>query len=81
MQLQQVLRNMDAQGTCIVRQAIVETGVLTPKLLETAGFKVKQVAASSAADLIMSKAGITVGFLILSAASMEEQPQKQIETK
>ncbi|CAL5222089.1 g4396 [Coccomyxa viridis] len=72
---------MDAQGTCIVRQAIVETGVLTPKLLETAGFKVKQVAASSAADLIMSKAGITVGFLILSAASMEEQPQKQIETK
>ena len=72
---------MEAQGSCIMRQAIVEAGVLTPTLLQTAGFRVKQVAACSAADLIISKAGITVGFLIPSAALMEEQHHEFTETR
>lgn len=72
---------MDAQGICIVRQAIIQAGMLTPRLLETAGFKVKQVAASSAADVIMSKAGITIGFLILSGALREQQPQMLTEAR
>ena len=72
---------MAIHGTCIVRQAIVESGVLTPKLLDSAECRIKQVAASSAADLIISKAGITVGFLILSAALMVEQPHDMIESR
>ena len=65
-----------------MRQAIVQAGILTPNLLETAGFKVKQVAASSAADLIMSKAGITIGFLIIGAAALrEQQPQMLTEAR
>ena len=74
-------RTMDAQGTCIVRQAIIEAAILIPRILETAGYRVKQVAASSAADIIMSKAGVTAGFLIFSAAILEEQPLDILEAR
>ncbi len=74
-------RAMDAQGTCIVRQAIIEAAIFNPRILETAGFRVKQVAASSAADMIMSRAGITAGFLVFSAVTLVEQPLKTIEAR
>ena len=72
---------MDAQGTCIIRVATVKAGLLSAKLLETAGFRVKEVAASSAADMIMSKAGITIGFILLDASALEEQPSSQLESR
>lgn len=72
---------MDAQGTCIIRVATVKAGLLSANLLETAGFRVKEVAASSAADMIMSKAGITIGFILLDASALEEQPFSQLESR
>ena len=72
---------MDAQGTCIIRVATIKAGLLSAKLLETAGFRVKEVAASSAADMIMSNAGITIGFILLDASTLEEQPFSQLESR
>ena len=72
---------MDAQGTCIIREATIKAGLLSAKLLETAGFRVKEVAASSAADMIMSKAGSTIGFILLDASNLEEQPSSQLESR
>lgn len=72
---------MDAQGTCIIREATLKAGLLSAKLLETAGFRVKEVAASSAADMIMSKAGSTIGFILLDASNLEKQPFSQLESR
>lgn len=72
---------MDAQGTCIVSQATIEANLVAPRLLESAGFRVKQVAASSAADIIMSKAGTTAGFFLFSAAAFKGQDSISIDTR
>jgi hypothetical protein len=72
---------MDAQGTCIIKAATIKAGLLSAKVLETAGFRVKEVAASSAADMIMSKAGTTIGFIILDASLFGKPPYPQLESR
>ena len=72
---------MNAEGTCIVSQTCLEAGLVTASLLQTAGFRIKQVPASSAADMIMSKAGITVGFVLITAAEFSTQSASRIDSR
>ena len=72
---------MNAEGTCIVSEACLEAGLVTASILHTAGFRVKQVPASSAADMIMSKAGTTVGFVLITAAEFSPQSASIIDSR
>lgn len=72
---------MNAEGTCIVSEACLEAGLVAASLLQTAGFRIKQVPASSAADMIMSKAGITVGFVLITAADFSTQSASRIDSR
>ena len=72
---------MNAEGNCIVSKACLEAGLITASLLQTAGFRVKQVPASSAADMIMSKAGTTAGFVLITAADISSQSASRIDSR
>lgn len=59
-------------GVCVVAQSVKGSNVIDPSMLERAGcYKVK-VSLKCSADLIFSKSGNTVAFILLTGSDLTE---------